>query len=82
MNKYLRTVVKGLVDASCMVAANEVIGYHASPYKAATASRLLCNIAGASIGLFIGDRVSETILNRLEDILILSGLEDTDGTGE
>ena len=79
MNKYLKAVVTSLVDVSCIVAANEVIGYHANPYKSATATRLLCNIAGASIGLFIGDKVSEAVLNKLEDVLILSGLEDIDG---
>ena len=79
MNKYLRAVVTSLVDISAMVATNEVIGYHANPYKSATGTRLLCNIAGASIGLFIGEKVSEVILNKLEDVLILSGLEDIDG---
>ena len=79
MNKYVNAIVKGVVVASCMAAANEVIGFHASPYKSATLTRLLCNIAGGAIGFYVGDKVSTKAVERIEDILILSGLEEIDG---
>lgn len=66
----LKMVGKGIITASCMVGINEVIGYHANPYKSATSTRLFCNIAGASIGFVLGKIVSDEVIENIENYIL------------
>ena len=66
----LKMVGKGIITASCMVGINEVIGYHANPYKSATSTRLFCNIAGASIGFVLGKIVSDEVIETIENYIL------------
>ena len=66
----LKMVGKGIITASCMVGINEVIGYHANPYKSATSTRLFCNIAGASIGFVLGRFVSDEVIETVENYIL------------
>lgn len=67
MNKYVELLGRGAIISSCMVATNEVIGYHANPYKSATGTRLACNIAGYSIGFYLGKRVANCVIGSIKD---------------
>lgn len=69
----LKKVGKGIITASSMVAINEIIGYHANPYKSATGTRLLCNIAGASIGFALGRIISDEVIDYISDFLESEG---------
>lgn len=66
MNKQIKTAVKAVIVVSSMAATNEVIGYHANPYKSATAVRLMCNIAGISIGFFLGSLAADKVIEASE----------------
>lgn len=76
MNKILKMVIKGTIVGSTIVATNEVVGYHANPYKSATATRLACNIASASIGYYIGRKVSDFVVDAISDAISAYGSED------
>lgn len=76
MNKILKMVIKGTIVGSTMVAVNEVIGYHANPYKSATAVRLACNVGSASIGYYIGRKVSDFAVEALENAITAYNSED------
>lgn len=67
--KTLKTIGKGIITASCMVAVNEVIGYHANPYKSATGTRLACNIAGYSLGFTVGKIAGDAVMNSIEEAI-------------
>ena len=69
----LKMAGKGIITASCMVGINEVIGYHANPYKSATSTRLFCNIAGASIGFVLGRIVSDEVVDYISDFIESKG---------
>ena len=65
MSKTLNIIFKAAITTSTMIAVNEVIGYHANPYKSATATRLACNVAGYTIGFAVGNKVSDIVLERI-----------------
>lgn len=69
MNKTAELVIKGVITGSSMIAVNEVVGYHANPYKAATGTRLACNIAGYSIGFFVGTKVGKYVVEQIDDAI-------------
>ena len=62
----IKTFGKAVIILSSMAAMNEVIGYHASPYKSATGVRLMCNIAALSIGFFVGSVSADAVINSAE----------------
>lgn len=64
--QILKSVGKSVIAVSSMVAVNEVIGYHANPYKSATTTRLACNIAGYSIGFLVGQVAGDTVVEAIE----------------
>lgn len=68
--EILKAIGKMAITGCSMVAVNEVIGYHANPYKSATGTRLACNIAGYSIGFVVGRHISDEIVDFVDDILI------------
>lgn len=70
----LRTIGKCIITGSTMVAMNEVISYHANPYKGATSTRFSCNIAGYSIGFVLGRFISDEVVDFIEDIVSEIGL--------
>ena len=79
MNKTAELGIKGLITERTMIATNEVVGYHANPYKSATSVRLFCNIAGYSTGFFIGTKVGRYVVDQINDaIKAYKGVEDTD----
>ena len=65
----IKTLGKIAITGSSMVAVNEVIGYHANPYKSATSTRLACNVAGYSIGFVLGRLVSDEIVDFVENLI-------------
>lgn len=69
MNKFVKLIIKGVVTGSMMIAGNEVISYHANPYKAATLTRLACNIAGIGLGFTIGKEISEEIIYTFDGLI-------------
>ena len=69
MNKTLKLAIKSVITLSSMVACNEVIGYHANPYKSATGTRLACNVAGYSCGFFVGTKVGSYVVEQIEDAI-------------
>lgn len=69
MNKLVNYILKGTIVGSTMIATNEVIGYHANPYKSATGVRLSCNIASTAIGYFIGRRVADYCVDAINDVI-------------
>lgn len=69
MNKTIKYILKGVIVGSTMVATNEVIGYHANPYKSATGVRLSCNIAASAIGYFVGREVADYCADAIEDLI-------------
>lgn len=70
VKNILKMLGKGVITASCMVGINEVIGYHANPYKSATSTRLACNVAAASIGFVLGRFVSDEVIENIEDYIL------------
>lgn len=68
--EILKSIGRGIITISSMVAVNEVIGYHANPYKSATTTRLGCNIAGYSIGFFVGQAAGDAVIEAIEDTAI------------
>lgn len=70
VKKILKAIAKGVVTASCITAINQVIGYHANPYKSSTSTGLLCDIAGASIGFVLGKIVSDEVIETVENYIL------------
>jgi hypothetical protein len=69
MNKIVKLVLEGTIIGSTMIATNEVIGYHANPYKGATGARLSCNIASCAIGYYVGRKVSDFCVKAIDDVV-------------
>ena len=69
MNKLVNYILKGTIVGSTICATNEVIGYHANPYKSATGVRLSCNIASIAIGYFIGRRIADYCVDAINDVI-------------
>lgn len=67
MNNIVRHILKGTIIGSTIIATNEVVGYHANPYKSATSIRLACNIASGAIGYFIGRKVADYCVSAVDD---------------
>ena len=76
MNKIVKLILEGTIIGSTMIATNEVVGYHANPFKSATGIRLSCNIASASVGYFIGRKVSDFVVETIEDAISAYNAED------
>lgn len=72
----LKSIGKCIITGSTMIAINEIIGYHANPYKSATGVRLSCNIAGYSIGFVLGRFISDEVVDFVEDIISLYSEDD------
>ena len=70
VKNILKMLGKGVITASCMIAVNELIGYHTNPYKSATATGLACNVAAASIGFVLGKIVSDEVIETVENYIL------------
>ena len=69
MNKMVKLILEGTIITSTMIATNEVVCYHANPYKAATGTRLACNIASGATGYYIGRKVSKFVVDAIDDVI-------------
>lgn len=67
--KIFKTIGKMVITLSSMIAINEVICYHANPYKSATSIRLSCNIAGYTTGFVLGRFVSDEVIDYLSELI-------------
>lgn len=80
MNKIAKTVVKGAITISSMVAVNDIFGYYAPSRSSQAIHRLGNNVAGLSIGYLIGKKAADLCTNAVENaIAAYNGEEKKDG---
>lgn len=80
MNKIAKTVVKGVITISSMVAVNDIFGYYAPHRSYQTIHRLGNNVAGLSIGYLIGKKAADLCTDAVENaIAAYNGEEKKDG---
>lgn len=87
MNKIAKTIVKGAITISSMVAVNDIFGYYAplnlkyQPHRISQAiHRLGNNVAGLSIGYLIGKKAADLCTDAVENVIAAyNGEEKKDG---
>ena len=80
MNKIAKTVVKGAITISSMVAVNDIFGFYAPNRSSQTIQRLGNNVAGLSIGYLIGKKAADLCTNAVENArAAYNGEEKKDG---
>lgn len=81
MNRIAKTVVKGVITISSMVAVNDIFGFYYVPSRSSQPiHRLGNNVAGLSIGYLIGKKAADLCTNAVENaIAAYNGEEKKDG---
>ena len=80
MNKIAKTVVKGVITISSMIAVNDFFGYYTNLRSYQTIHRLGNNVAGLSIGYLIGKKAADLCTDAVENaIATYNGEEKKDG---
>lgn len=80
MNKIAKTVVKGVITISSMVAVNDFFSFYAPSRSSQTIHRLGNNVAGLSIGYLIGKKAADLCADAVENaIAAYNGEEKKDG---
>lgn len=70
MNNLVKTLLKGTIIGSTMIATNEMVCGHSNPYsKTATTTTLACNIASGAVGYFVGRKVADYCVEVIDGVI-------------
>lgn len=69
MNNLVKLGLETTIISSTMVATNEVVSYHVSPFKKSAVTSLSCSIASSAIGYYIGRKVSSYCVKAIDDVI-------------